>query len=856
MKLRHLVILVMALLLVSTLVGLAVLRYVTMQRMPSGVAETGGTPGSTDPSNTSGAMNAQIPTALPHLVTATATHTPSPTWTPSPTPSPTPTATPSFTPSPTPEPAVRLANAYRAKRNGDYGEARSQFDAVVQAAESKDEVAEALYEAGVCAYLDGDLQTTQNAMARLISDYPGDRRVPAAHFYLAEADSRAGGHESAVEHYRAYLAHQDILADLVYARIGNCLASLADYEGAIGAYQRALEKTSDLGQQYDLREKIALTYSAWGHYDEAIDWLQGIVDRSENAYRLARIWYLQGQVYRLAENEQQALAAFTQAVEGDPQPGYAHAALVALVDADVQVNEYQRGLINYYAGSYEAAVAAFNRYMAATSDYSSDAHHYVALSYLNSGAFDSAVRECERALSAFPDTIPHWGDLWLTKARALSGLGRIDDSVRAFAAFVDSQPEHPLVPQAQWEAGQLLEQTDRFLEAADIYARLAGEHPNADRAPAARFRAGICRYRDGDASGATAAWRALIAGYPNSSEAIQARYWLGKVMWSRGQAADGRDLLQLLATEHPRNYYGLRAAHLVASNGRTVLWPLSPAQVEVATAGLTGDESEEEEQAVAWLRGWAASAHEMAAADVPSHVAESPQFRRAVEMAAVGLRSEAQNELESLRQAAALDPVQLYSLALAGRDLGLYAVSVRAASDLVSLAPETSVLDMPRLVQRLAFPTYFDDLVSAEAASYDLDALLVFALIRQESVFDDQVSSWAGAVGLAQVMPSTGDWIADMMPYPEFGEDLLKRAYVNVKFGAWFLDRILQQTNGDVMTALAGYNGGPANSVKWMNAANGDPDLFVEIITRPEPQLYVREIYRHYDVYVHLYGQE
>jgi soluble lytic murein transglycosylase len=144
--------------------------------------------------------------------------------------------------------------------------------------------------------------------------------------------------------------------------------------------------------------------------------------------------------------------------------------------------------------------------------------------------------------------------------------------------------------------------------------------------------------------------------------------------------------------------------------------------------------------------------------------------------------------------------------------------------------------------------------VLSESAEYEIDPLLMFALIRQESVFDDQVSSWAGAIGLTQVMPSTGEWIAEMMPWPQYTDDLLPRAYLNVKFGAWFLGRLLQDAEGDIMVALAGYNGGPAYARQWQEQAGGDPDLFVEIISHSEPQRYVREIYRHYDMYTRLYS--
>ncbi len=58
------------------------------------------------------------------------------------------------------------------------------------------------------------------------------------------------------------------------------------------------------------------------------------------------------------------------------------------------------------------------------------------------------------------------------------------------------------------------------------------------------------------------------------------------------------------------------------------------------------------------------------------------------------------------------------------------------------------------------------------------------------------------------------------------------------------------------MSALAGYNGGPGNGVYWLEQSKGNPDLLVEIINYDEPQRYVREIYRHYDMYVRLYGTE
>jgi len=555
-------------------------------------------------------------------------------------------------------------------------------------------------------------------------------------------------------------------------------------------------------------------------------------------------------VHRLAGEEEKARQAFTQAASGDPRPGYAHASLVALVEALAKVDEFQRGLIDYHAGSYGATVAAFRRYTEETPQYDTDAHYYMALSYLDAGSYDLAAQECELVLARYPSTIPHWGEMWLLLGEAHANRGLLDEAVRVYLEFADSFSSHTLAPQARWEAAHLLEREGRLRQAADIYTQLADAHVNADQAPEARFRAGLCRYRSGDEDGAIVAWQELVNGYPASRDSSRGRYWLGRTLWSQGEVEQAQALLGRLAENLPRDYYGLRAAHLLANGGVPPRWPTPPWQ---GVRQFSDDEAERAE-AEQWLRTWTEVPEALDPGALSDTIAGDAHFRRAMELLTLGLRAEAQGELDSLRSEHERDPLSLYQLALTAQDLGLYATSLRSAIDLAVLAPEDSVLGMPRLIQRLAFPIHYAELVLTESHEYRVEPLLMFALIRQESVFDDTVASWAGAVGLAQIMPTTGEWIAEMMPWPDYSEELLRRAYLNVRFGTWFMSRILVQTDGDVAAALAGYNGGPANAMRWLEQSGGDPDLFVEVIHLDEPQRYVREIYRHYDVYVRLYG--
>jgi len=858
MRPREVLILTLLLCILSAVVGAAVLFYVYVWRQPTVVQVPTAAEGIqvTFPATPDGQASPTLE-PLPALVTPTRTETPPPTPSPVVTAAPTPTSsltpsppfglTPSSTPSPLP--AAQLADAYLAKRYGDYRLARTEFRSVLDTSEDEETQQEALYQLGVCALLDQEYAAAEALLGQFLTENESDPRAVAAKYHLARALDGLGRHGEARERYLAYLEQQDVLTDVVYTQIAEDAVLEGNYQTATEAYGRAVESAPDLSQQYDLREKLGLAYANWGRYDQAVESLQSITDDSQNTFRLARIWYLIGQIDRQAGRESEAIDAFSQAVYGDPQAGYAHAALVALVESLVEVDEFQRGLIDYYAGSYAAAAAAFGSYIEDTPEYDSDALYYIALSYLADGYPERAVQECDRALGAFPETIPHWGDLWLTRARAFAAQGRTSDAVAAYLAFADENRDHVQAPDALWEAAKLLEKDAQLAEAADVYTSLADRHVNDQRAPTARFRAGIARYRVDDLDGALVAWRELTNGYPSNAQALGGRYWIGRVLWAEGNEQQARETLQLLADEHPYDYYGLRAAQLLASSGRPPDWPGSPQGLH-----LTAEGTALQEEAEAWLHEWSGTEPGADLAAVREDLSADLHFRRAIAFAALERRGEAGDEIETLRAEYGQDPVALYQIALVSRDLGLYAPAIRAAMGVTLLAPEESVFEMPLFIQQLLYPTYFPDLVAEESRAYDLDPLLMFALIRQESLFDDQIASWAGAVGLTQIMPSTGQWIAEMMPWPAYTERDLERAYLNAKFGAWFMSRILDMTEGNVAAALAGYNGGPGNALHWLEAAKGDPDLFVEIIDRDEPQRYVREIYRHYDVYTQLYG--
>ena len=143
----------------------------------------------------------------------------------------------------------------------------------------------------------------------------------------------------------------------------------------------------------------------------------------------------------------------------------------------------------------------------------------------------------------------------------------------------------------------------------------------------------------------------------------------------------------------------------------------------------------------------------------------------------------------------------------------------------------------------------------AEAKNHKLDPTLLLALIRQESLFEQSGHSGAGARGLMQVMPATGQYVAERSGFDNFDPNLLWQPYISIKFGAWYIDQQLGIFDDNQFAALAAYNAGPGNVLEWVKTS-GDLDIFVESIPFWESRLYIRKVYVNLSAYRRLYGSQ
>ncbi len=146
---------------------------------------------------------------------------------------------------------------------------------------------------------------------------------------------------------------------------------------------------------------------------------------------------------------------------------------------------------------------------------------------------------------------------------------------------------------------------------------------------------------------------------------------------------------------------------------------------------------------------------------------------------------------------------------------------------------------------RARYPLEYDQVVRSYARDRDLDPALVAAVIYAESRFDPNVTSSAGAVGLMQLLPETGEFVARQTGGEDFVVADLRDPDLNVRYGTWLLAYLRDRYDGDLRTALAAYHAGPANVDEWRRTDSG--------IAFPETLAYVDEVERVRRVYARAY---
>jgi len=762
--------------------------------------------------------------------------------------SPTANASPTTPPTPTPNPITRIQSGEQALFYGDYETAREEFQSAYRGSADAQVQAAALWGLGRTEIADGHDSAAIAPLQQLVTQFPDSPLVAYAQFALGQAYYAMKRYPESASAYQAYLQlRPGVLDAYTQEARGDAFFENDNYAEALAAYTAALSATQD-SDTLALETKLAQTRAGIGDYASALAAYDAIFTRADNDYIKAQMDYLSGQAYLELEQTDQAHQKFRHAVENYPLSYYAYLGLVELVNAGVPVSELDRGLVDYFAGQYDVALAAFDRHLEAGLDSDGTARYYRALTQRALQNYETAIQDFTTFIANYP-THPKWADAWQEKASTQwFNVGDYKNGAQTYLDFVSAAPTHPEAVDALMSAARVLERDDRLEEAAKTWQRVADEYPDNEQTTQALFLAGIAHYRLGDYAVALPVFQRDLLLSTKKEDQARAYVWIGKTQEQLGDQAAKNAAWQQAQSLDPTGYYSERARDLLI--GR------APFEAP-ALYSLEVDLEAERQDAAAWLRIQFGLPAETDLTGLGS-LATDPRLARGVEFWELGLSQEAKAEFEDLREAVSASPENSFRLANYLLDLGLYRSAVFAARQVLTLAgldEQVDTLNAPPYFNHLRYGVYYADLIEPQAAANDFHSLFLFSVVRQESLFEGFVRSPAGARGLMQIIPSTGGSLANQMGWPlNYDDEDLYRPIVSIHMGAYYLASNRDLLDGDLYAALAAYNAGPGNAAAWKDLAGNDPDLLLEVVRFQETRDYIRFIYEIYTIYKTLYS--
>ena len=161
-----------------------------------------------------------------------------------------------------------------------------------------------------------------------------------------------------------------------------------------------------------------------------------------------------------------------------------------------------------------------------------------------------------------------------------------------------------------------------------------------------------------------------------------------------------------------------------------------------------------------------------------------------------------------------------------------------------------------KAIDDLTLPHSYSDVIRQQAADKHLDPALIAAVIYAETKFDPRPSS-AGAQGLMQILPQTAEFLARRSGATTFTVSDLATPQVNIAYGSYYLRYLLDRYGGQVMLALAAYNGGETNVDRWIARARSQGgELTVQEIPFPQTRAYVERVLKAQQDYRQTYASE
>ena len=449
---------------------------------------------------------------------------------------------PAVTPTPTPIPASRLKEADDAYFAGDLDLAQQLYQQVYDQAEEVDIRSNAMLGLGKTFYTRRDYIAAIDIFNRLLGQFSGTDAAANAYFLIGESYFDSEEYLQAANAYAKFAELKPGLIDnLVRTYQGNAALAGGDYQQAIVAYQAALQSNPPGIASY-LNIQIGKAYDNLGDYTTAIQYYMAVYDTAQENSSKATANLLAGQAYQKLGLTDEANTRFLDSVIQFPKEFDSFTALSILVNNGIPVNDFYRGLVDYYAGSYDFAIQAFQRYIDSNPvDNDGSVHYFKGLSHYFNDQPRNAIEEYDALIVNYPAN-PYWPAAWDEKAFVqANNLNEYSNAAETYKGFISSAPNSPEAPTYLFEAGRTYERAGDLDNAAVTWQRMMDEYPSSELSYRGLFLAGISYYRLGKFEEALTIFQRVLVLGTTPSEKAKAYLWLGKTFTALEKPEDAKN---------------------------------------------------------------------------------------------------------------------------------------------------------------------------------------------------------------------------------------------------------------------------------------------------------------------------
>ncbi len=425
---------------------------------------------------------------------------------------------------------------------------------------------------------------------------------------------------------------------------------------------------------------------------------------------------------------------------------------------------------------------------------------------------------------------PFRSEVDFLSARVEWMAGRLAEARRRFLEIAESDAPPYIAERARYQAAWISEEEEDWEGSAEQFRKLFEARNERIRTESV-FRYAFGLYRQRRYADAIVAFDSGERSALEPVERARHAYWRARALSDSGEKQKGDALFRILASNYDAGPYAIFSSVRIGWDPFEML--------NAASSGETAHCAKEKE--ILW--------ETIRAADWSKEDGE--EVRRVERLARLGLVEYAILESEQVDRA---DVRKATGLADGGTP-GLFRY---LAGDLRGAIRETVGVSSGQaaggLIERLQYPLAPQYLGDCDGKKSGVDSLVLHAIIRQESLFQYDALSPAGAVGLMQLMPRTA---AEVARREKIGNtihryDLLKPE-LNVALGAAYFAHLMAAYDGDYVRSIAAYNAGQKAVDRWWKRANEDPAMFLETVTYRETRGYLRRVFFNLLQYYRIY---